>query len=83
MGIKFKNPIGLAAGFDKNGDYLNFITSIGFGFIELGTVTPKAQYGNNKPRVFRIAGEKAIINHLGFNNHGVDYLKEKLSEFFR
>ena len=83
MGIKFKNPIGLAAGFDKNGDYLNFVTSIGFGFIELGTVTPKAQYGNNKPRVFRIAGERAIINHLGFNNHGVDYLKEKLKNFDR
>ena len=83
MGIQFKNPVGLAAGFDKNGDYLNFLTSIGFGFIELGTVTPKAQFGNNKPRVFRVADEKAIINHLGFNNHGVDYLKEKLKKFNR
>ena len=83
MGINFENPVGLAAGFDKNGDYLNFITNIGFGFVELGTVTPKAQFGNNKPRVFRIPGEKAIINHLGFNNNGVDYLKEKLKLFNR
>ena len=83
MGINFENPVGLAAGFDKNGDYLNFITNIGFGFIELGTVTPKAQFGNNKPRIFRIPGEKAIINHLGFNNNGIDYLKEKLKLFNR
>ncbi|MEC9205907.1 MAG: dihydroorotate dehydrogenase (quinone) [Pseudomonadota bacterium] len=83
MGIKFENPIGLAAGFDKNGDYLNFITNIGFGFVELGTVTPRPQFGNNKPRIFRIPGEKAIINHLGFNNNGVDYLKEKLKKFDR
>ena len=62
MGIKFENPVGLAAGFDKNGDYLNFINNIGFGFVEIGTVTPKAQFGNNKPRIFRIPEEEAIIN---------------------
>ena len=83
MGIKFENPVGLAAGFDKNGDYLNFISNIGFGFVEIGTVTPKAQFGNNKPRIFRIPEEKAIINHLGFNNKGIDYLKDKLKSFDR
>ncbi|MBH43965.1 MAG: dihydroorotate dehydrogenase (quinone) [Gammaproteobacteria bacterium] len=81
MGIKFENPIGLAAGFDKNGDYLNFISNIGFGFVEIGTVTPKPQIGNPKPRIFRIKEEQAIINHLGFNNKGVDYLKSNLKNF--
>ena len=83
MGITFENPMGLAAGFDKNGDYMNFITKIGFGFVELGTVTPRAQFGNRRPRIFRIPGEQAIINHLGFNNKGVDYLKNKLKKFDR
>ena len=83
MGITFPNILGLAAGFDKNGDYLNFINNIGLGFIEVGTVTPKPQYGNNKPRIFRVANEEAIINHLGFNNKGVSYLKEKLRYFNR
>tara|TARA_A100000164_G_C21763167_1_gene702591 strand:- start:2 stop:979 length:978 start_codon:yes stop_codon:yes gene_type:complete len=83
MGINFLNKLGLAAGFDKNGDYINFISNIGFGFIELGTVTPKPQYGNPKPRVFRYIGDEAIVNSLGFNNKGVKYLKNKLSSIER
>ena len=78
MGLNFPNKLGLAAGFDKNGDYLNFENNIGLGFIELGTVTPKAQYGNSKPRIFRSIKDVAIINHLGFNNKGVQYLKNNL-----
>ncbi len=81
MGLKFPGILGLAAGFDKNGDYLNFTNNIGLGFIELGTVTPNAQRGNKKPRVFRLTDELAIINHLGFNNKGVLYLKSKLRGF--
>jgi len=83
MGINFLNKLGLAAGFDKNGDYINFISNIGFGFIELGTVTPRPQYGNPKPRVFRYIDDEAIVNSLGFNNKGVKYLKDKLSSFDR
>ena len=83
MGINFPNVLGLAAGFDKNGDYLNFLSNIGFGYLEIGTVTPKPQFGNPKPRIFRITNETAIINHLGFNNKGIDYMKEKLSNFDR
>ncbi len=78
MGLSFPNKLGLAAGFDKNGDYLNFDNNIGLGFIELGTVTPKAQYGNSKPRIFRSIKDTAIINHLGFNNKGVQHLKNNL-----
>ena len=81
--ILFDNPIGLAAGFDKNADYLNFISNIGFGFIEVGTLTPKAQSGNPKPRVFRLIKDKAIINHLGFNNKGIDYALDKIKRFNR
>ena len=81
MNITFPSVLGLAAGFDKNGDYLNFINNIGLGFAELGTITPKAQTGNKKPRVFRIPDEFAIINHLGFNNKGVNYLKKQLTGF--
>ncbi len=83
MGINFPNKLGLAAGFDKNGDYLNFASNIGLGFIEIGTVTPRPQYGNQKPRIFRLIKDQAIINHLGFNNKGVDYLKNKLKTFDR
>ena len=83
MGINFSNPLGLAAGFDKNGDYINFLSNIGFGFIELGTVTPKPQDGNPKPRVFRLTNDEAIINRLGFNNKGVKYLKSKLTSIDR
>tara|TARA_Y100000992_G_scaffold68899_1_gene42984 strand:- start:3063 stop:4088 length:1026 start_codon:yes stop_codon:yes gene_type:complete len=83
MGINFLNKLGLAAGFDKNGDYINFISNIGFGFIELGTVTPKPQYGNPKPRVFRYIDDEAIVNSLGFNNKGVQYLRDRLSPIER
>ena len=79
--VSFDNPVGLAAGFDKNADYLNFLSNIGFGFIEVGTLTPKPQPGNPKPRVFRIIDEQAIINHLGFNNKGIDYAINQIKKF--
>ncbi len=74
MGLEFTNPIGLAAGLDKNGDYLDALASLGFGFIEIGTVTPQPQPGNDSPRLFRIPQAHAIINRMGFNNKGVDHL---------
>ncbi len=74
MGLIFPNPVGLAAGLDKNGDYINALAALGFGFIEIGTVTPRAQPGNPKPRLFRLPQAQAIINRMGFNNHGVDAL---------
>ncbi len=74
MGLQFPNPVGLAAGMDKNGDYVDALGSLGFGFIEVGTVTPRAQAGNPKPRVFRLEKANAMINRLGFNNKGVDHL---------
>lgn len=77
-GINFENPIGLAAGFDKNADAIDALSSFGFGFIEVGTVTPKPQDGNPKPRIFRLKEDEAIINRLGFNNKGLDYFAEKL-----
>ena len=70
--VKFPNPVGLAAGFDKNGEALNQWKNLGFGFIEIGTITRHAQPGNDKPRMFRIPEEKAIINRMGFNNHGAE-----------
>jgi dihydroorotate dehydrogenase len=76
--LRFKGPIGLAAGFDKNGDYLHPLAKLGFSFIELGTVTPKPQDGNPKPRLFRLPADKALINRMGFNNKGVDHLVERL-----
>ena len=79
--ISFDNPVGLAAGFDKNADYLNFLSNIGFGFIEVGTLTPKPQPGNPKPRVFRVINEQAIINHLGFNNKGIDHGINQIKKF--
>ena len=79
--VSFDNPVGLAAGFDKNADYLNFLSNIGSGFIEVGTLTPKPQPGNPKPRVFRIIDEQAIINHLGFNNKGIDYAINQIKKF--
>jgi dihydroorotate dehydrogenase len=72
MGITFPNPVGLAAGLDKDGAYIDGLAALGFGFIEVGTVTPRAQAGNPKPRMFRLPGAKAIINRMGFNNGGVD-----------
>lgn len=72
LGIDFENPIGMAAGFDKNAQIFNNLGKFGFGFVECGTVTPKAQKGNPKPRLFRLPEDKAIINRMGFNNHGLD-----------
>jgi dihydroorotate dehydrogenase len=74
MGLDFPNRVGLAAGMDKNGDYIDALGSLGFGFIEIGTVTPRPQPGNPKPRVFRLARAEGMINRLGFNNKGVDHL---------
>ncbi len=78
MGLTFPNPVGLAAGLDKNGDHIDALGELGFGFIELGTVTPKPQPGNPKPRLFRLPEHQALINRLGFNNKGVDHLVERL-----
>jgi dihydroorotate dehydrogenase len=78
MGIEFPNRIGLAAGLDKNGDYIESLAALGFGFIEVGTITPKPQLGNPTPRLFRVPEHEAIINRMGFNNKGCDYLVEKL-----
>ncbi|TFW06128.1 quinone-dependent dihydroorotate dehydrogenase [Oxalobacteraceae bacterium OM1] len=72
MGIRFPNPVGLAAGLDKDGAYIDGLAALGFGFIEVGTVTPRGQPGNPQPRMFRLPAAKAIINRMGFNNHGVD-----------
>lgn len=74
MGLTFPNPVGLAAGLDKNGAYIDALATLGFGFIEIGTVTPRPQPGNPKPRLFRIPEAQAIINRMGFNNEGVDQL---------
>jgi dihydroorotate dehydrogenase len=78
MGIRFPNRVGLAAGLDKNGDYFNALGALGFGFVEIGTVTPKPQSGNDKPRLFRLPKAQAIINRMGFNNKGVDHLVEQV-----
>jgi len=77
MGLDFPNPVGMAAGMDKNGDYIDALGSLGFGFIEVGTVTPRPQSGNPKPRIFRLEKANAMINRLGFNNKGVDYLVQQ------
>ena len=74
MGIEFPNAVGLAAGLDKNADYLDGLSKFGFGFIEVGSVTPKAQPGNAQPRLFRLSSRQSIINRMGFNNKGVDHL---------
>lgn len=74
MGLAFPNRVGLAAGLDKNGDYIDALGALGFGFIEVGTVTPRPQPGNPRPRVFRLPQAQAMINRLGFNNKGVDHL---------
>ena len=72
MGLKFPNPVGLAAGFDKNGFYIREMQALGFGFVEIGTVTPLPQPGNDKPRLFRLPKDEALINRMGFNNYGVE-----------
>ena len=74
FGLRFDNPVGLAAGLDKNGAYIDALAALGFGFIEIGTTTPRAQPGNPKPRMFRLPERAAVINRLGFNNGGVDAL---------
>lgn len=76
--LKFRNTLGVAAGLDKNGDYVDELELLGFGFIELGTVTPKPQEGNQKPRVFRYLNQQAVVNRLGFNNKGVEHLVSKI-----
>jgi dihydroorotate dehydrogenase len=79
MGLTFKNPLGLAAGLDKNGDYIDALAALGFGFIEIGTVTPRPQPGNPKPRLFRLPEHEAIINRMGFNNEGIDHLLQQVA----
>lgn len=79
-GLQFKNPVGLAAGLDKNADCIDAFSQMGFGFIEVGTVTPRPQLGNDKPRIFRLPAANAIINRMGFNNQGVDYLIENVKK---
>lgn len=78
FGVQFPNPVGLGAGFDKNALYLNELEALGFGFVEIGTVTPKAQPGNDLPRLFRLPADNALINRMGFNNEGVMAAKQRL-----
>ncbi|SJN56387.1 quinone-dependent dihydroorotate dehydrogenase [Vibrio ruber] len=80
MGLTFKNPVGLAAGLDKNGECIDAFGAMGFGFVEVGTVTPKPQPGNDKPRLFRLVEAEGIINRMGFNNQGVDQLIENVKK---
>ena len=82
-GIQFPNPIGLAAGFDKNANWVDILAKLGFGHIEIGTVTPKSQPGNPKPRLFRLPEDKALINRMGFNNDGADVIANRLSRLDR
>jgi dihydroorotate dehydrogenase len=81
LGLTFKNPVGLGAGFDKNALYLRELEVLGFGHVEIGTVTPRPQPGNEKPRLFRLKKDKALINRMGFNNDGVDAVVERLKNF--
>lgn len=81
FGLRFKNPVGLAAGFDKNAEYLQEMAALGFGFVEIGTVTPRPQPGNDKPRMFRLPKDHALINRMGFNNQGVDVAALRLKYF--
>ena len=78
FGKDLDNPIGMAAGFDKNAEVYNALFKLGFGFVEVGTITPLKQYGNPKPRVFRLVEDEALINRLGFNNHGAEIVKERI-----
>lgn len=81
FGLTFRNPVGLAAGFDKNAMYLDLMDMIGFGHVEIGTVTPLAQAGNDKPRLFRLPADKAIINRMGFNNDGMEAIVQRLRQW--
>lgn len=83
FGLKFRNPLGIAAGFDKNGVVVNQLAALGFGFVEVGTVTFKPQKGNEKPRLFRLPKDYALINRLGFNNDGAEIVAERLSKLNR
>ena len=83
LGLKFKNPLGLAAGFDKNASMIEELAEFGFGFIEIGTVTPLPQPGNEKPRMFRLPQDDALINRMGFNNQGVDVVAARLKQVKR
>jgi dihydroorotate dehydrogenase len=83
FGLTFRNPVGLGAGFDKNAEYLRELDALGFGFVEIGTVTPRPQPGNDKPRVFRLVEDKALINRMGFNNEGVNVVAERLKKWRR
>jgi len=78
FGLEFSNPVGIGAGFDKNAEYIKELKTLGFGFVEIGTVTPLAQPGNDKPRIFRLPSDKALINRMGFNNEGVDVIAKRL-----
>jgi dihydroorotate dehydrogenase len=80
FGLNFPNPVGLGAGFDKNAEHLDVLELLGFGFVEIGTVTPKAQAGNPAPRLFRLPSQKALINRMGFNNDGVDAIAKRLTK---
>jgi dihydroorotate dehydrogenase len=80
MGLKFNNPVGLAAGLDKNAEYIDCLSNLGFGFIEVGTVTPRPQPGNSKPRSFRLTKEEGLINRFGFNNDGIDKAIENIQK---
>ena len=81
LDLPFKNPVGLAAGFDKNAKYLNELEALGFGFVEIGTVTPLPQDGNEKQRLFRLPKDKALINRMGFNNEGVEVVAQRLKKW--
>ncbi len=81
LNMNFRNPVGLGAGFDKNAAYLNELEALGFGFVEIGTVTPLPQIGNEKPRLFRLPKDKALINRMGFNNEGADVIAERLKNW--
>jgi dihydroorotate dehydrogenase len=83
FGLKFRNPVGLAAGFDKNAEMMGEMANLGFGFVEIGTVTPLPQPGNDKPRMFRLPADSALINRMGFNNFGVDIAAERIAAFRR
>ena len=81
FGLAFKNPVGLGAGFDKNAKYLRELETLGFGFVEIGTVTPRPQGGNDKPRLFRLPKDKALVNRMGFNNDGAEAVAERLKQW--
>ena len=83
LGVDFPNPLGLAAGFDKNAEVIMPMLSYGFGFVEVGTITPQPQKGNQKPRIFRLLEDEGVINHLGFNNAGSEKIIKNLESFYK